>query len=84
MSRHPNAIIIHSKVPDQNGNEKDFKYLYVDEKKYMLGEGSFGRVFICFHESVDRIIKLALKIIKIPEVYEQIKTIEHIVSTSRQ
>ena len=75
MSRHPNIIFINSKVPDQYGNEKKFKYFYVDDKKYMLGEGSFGRVFICFHESVDRIIKLALKIIKIPEAYEQIKTI---------
>lgn len=49
----------------------------------MLGQGSFGRVFVCFHEAVDRIVKLALKIIYIPEEYEEIKTIEHIVSTSR-
>lgn len=84
MVAHPRAVTIHSKVPDQLGQERDFEYLYVDDKKYMLGEGSFGRVFICFHESVDRIVKLALKIINIPEAYEQIKTIEHIVSTSRQ
>lgn len=49
MSKHPKALVIHSKVPDQYGSEKDFKYLYVDDKKYMLGQGSFGRVFICFH-----------------------------------
>lgn len=69
MSKHPKALVITSRFPDQNGNEKIFKYLYVDEKKYMLGQGSFGRVFVCFHEAVDRIVKLGLKIINIPEVY---------------
>jgi hypothetical protein len=69
MCKHPKAFIIQSKVPDKSGIEKDFKYLYVDDKKYMLGEGSFGRVFTCFHEAPDRIIKLALKIIRIPQAY---------------
>jgi hypothetical protein len=41
----------------------------------MLGQGSFGRVFVCFYEGEERNVKLALKIIKIPEQYEQIKTI---------
>ncbi len=37
MAKHPKALVIHSKVPDQLGQERDFKYLYVDDKKYMLG-----------------------------------------------
>jgi hypothetical protein len=37
MCKHPKAFIIQSKVPDKSGIEKDFKYLYVDDKKYMLG-----------------------------------------------
>lgn len=37
MNAHPKGIVLHSKVPDQHGHEKDFKYLYVDDKKYMLG-----------------------------------------------
>jgi serine/threonine-protein kinase ULK/ATG1 len=56
----------------------------VDDAKFKLGEGSFGKVFICFHEAPERKVKLALKIIYIPEAWEQIKTIEHIVLTSRQ
>jgi hypothetical protein len=69
MKKHPKADIIHSKVPDQYGGEKDFKYLYVNDPQYMLGEGSFGKVFICFHQSMNKKVKLALKIIYIPEAW---------------
>jgi hypothetical protein len=69
MKKHPKLKIIYSKVPDQVGGEREFKYMYADDPKFMLGQGSFGRVFICFHEAVDRIVKLALKIIYIPEAY---------------
>ena len=46
--------------------------MYVDDPQYMLGQGSFGKVFICFYyegpeKEIKRTIKLAMKIITIPK-----------------
>jgi serine/threonine protein kinase len=52
----------------------------------MLGEGSYGRIYICYYEDEEkqRIYKLALKIVSIPNNIREIKKIEEIVAFTRQ
>lgn len=43
----------------------------------MLGEGSYGKIYICYYEDIEkkRIYKLALKIISIPNTIKEIRQI---------
>ena len=48
ICEHPKCLSISSSVVLNNEN-KEFKYVYADDPRYELGQGSFGRVLVCFY-----------------------------------
>ena len=49
ICENPDCMEISSRVPVGKDGEKVFKYVYADDPKYMLGQGSFGQVYVCFY-----------------------------------
>ena len=56
MMRSPNR----RKLTSLEGTE--FEYHYAEDAEFMLGEGSYGRIYVCYYrEPSGRLHKLALK-----------------------
>lgn len=86
MKISPHYKKLDSVYSEKGGIRKVFSYHYAEEKRWHLGGGSYGEVYICFFEEVvtQRIYKFALKQITIPSNITEVKKIEDTVATTRQ